>query len=167
VIKVLVSSCVLGEPVRYHGGDARLESGVLERWRAEGRLVAACPEVAGGLPVPRPPAEIQEGDGARVLAGASSIVDNRGMDVTEAFLAGARDTLDRALARGVRLAVLKEGSPSCGTGFVYDGSFSGQRRAGSGVTAALLAQQGIRVFSDRQLDEAAAYLDSLEAEARP
>jgi uncharacterized protein YbbK (DUF523 family) len=147
VIKVLVSSCLLGEPVRYHGGAATLESGVLDRWRAEGRVVAACPEVAGGLSVPRAPAEITGGDGD---------------SVTAAFLAGARRTLDLARAAGVGLAVLKDGSPSCGTTYVYDGTFRGQRSAGRGLTAALLAQNGIPVFSERQLAEAAAYVESLE-----
>jgi uncharacterized protein YbbK (DUF523 family) len=155
VIKVLVSSCLLGEPVRYHGGAATLESGVLDRWRAEGRVVAACPEVAGGLSVPRAPAEITGGDGDSVLAGRAFVGDRSGADVTAAFL-------DLARAAGVGLAVLKDGSPSCGTTYVYDGTFRGQRSAGRGLTAALLAQNGIPVFSERQLAEAAAYVESLE-----
>jgi uncharacterized protein YbbK (DUF523 family) len=162
VIKVLVSSCLLGEPVRYHGGAATLESGVLDRWRAEGRVVAACPEVAGGLSVPRAPAEITGGDGDSVLAGRAFVGDRSGADVTAAFLDGARRTLDLARAAGVGLAVLKDGSPSCGTTYVYDGTFRGQRSAGRGLTAALLAQNGIPVFSERQLAEAAAYVESLE-----
>ena len=164
VIKVLVSACLLGERVRYHGGDAQVASGILDRWLAEGRVVPACPEVAGGLPVPRPPAEMTGGDGAAVLAGQASIADTAGVNVTDAFVQGARQTLDLARARGVRMAVLKDGSPSCGSTFVYDGTFRGQRTAGQGVTATLLMQDGIRIFSERQLDEAAAYLASLEGE---
>lgn len=163
MIKVLVSSCLLGEPVRYHGGDAQLESGTMDRWRAEGRLVAACPETAGGLPVPRSPAEIAGADGTAVLKGEAYVGDSTGMDVTAAFLSGARATLEMAIARGVRLAVLKDGSPSCGTTYIHDGTFRGQRTQGHGVTAAVLVEGGIRVFSERQLDEAAAYLESLEA----
>jgi uncharacterized protein YbbK (DUF523 family) len=168
VIKVLVSSCLLGERVRYHGGDARLEHDVLDRWRAEGRLVPTCPETAAGLPVPRPPAEIVGGDGAQVLKGEAYVGDRGGADVTAAFLGGARSALETARAHGARLAILKDGSPSCGTSYVYDGTFRGQRSAGVGVTAAVLAEGGVRVFNERQLDEAAAYLASLEppAEAR-
>jgi uncharacterized protein YbbK (DUF523 family) len=86
-----------------------------------------------------------------------------GADVTEAFLRGARATLALALAHDVRVAVLKDGSPSCATSYIYDGSFRGQRDAGQGVTAALLSQAGIRLFNERQLEEAAAFVDALEA----
>lgn len=164
MIKVLVSACLLGERVRYHGGDARVEDVILERWRSEGRLVPACPEVAGGLPVPRPAAEMVGGDGTQVLEGGASVRDRAGRDVTRAFLGGARDALDVALARGARLAILKDGSPSCGSSYVYDGTFRGQRSEGMGVTAAVLAAGGIRVFSERQVAEAAAYLVSLESQ---
>jgi uncharacterized protein YbbK (DUF523 family) len=164
VIKVLVSSCLLGENVRYHGGDARVDSAILERWRAEGRLVPTCPETAAGLPVPRPPAEIVGGDGREVLKGDAFVGDRTGKDVTSAFLQGAREALEAAVAQGARLAVLKDGSPSCATSYVYDGTFRGQRSAGVGVTAAVLAEKGIRVFSERQLDEAAAYLATLESQ---
>jgi len=164
MIRVLVSSCLLGEPVRYHGGDAHCSSGVLDRWRAEGRLVPACPETAGGLPVPRPPAEIAGGDGAAVLEGDAFVGDSTGLDLTGVFLQGARATLERAIANGVRLAILKDGSPSCATTYIHDGTFRGQRGPGQGVTAAMLAQAGIRLFNERQLEEAAAYLEELEAE---
>jgi uncharacterized protein YbbK (DUF523 family) len=164
VIKVLISACLLGENVRYHGGDARVDSDILERWRAEGRLVPTCPETAAGLPVPRPPAEIVGGDGREVLKGEAFVGDRTGRDVTEAFLRGAREALEAARAQGARLAVLKDGSPSCATSYVYDGTFRGQRSAGVGVTAAVLAEKGIRVFSERQIEEAAAYLATLESQ---
>jgi uncharacterized protein YbbK (DUF523 family) len=163
MIKVLVSSCLLGEPVRYHGGDAQCPSSILDRWKAEGRLVPICPETAGGLPVPRPPAEIAGGDGSAVLRGDACVGDSTGVDVTAAFLQGARASLETAVANGVRLAVLKDGSPSCATSYIHDGSFRGQRGSGQGVTAAMLSQAGIRLFSERQLEEAAAYLATLEA----
>lgn len=163
MIKVLVSSCLLGEAVRYHGGDAHCESRILDRWRAEGRLVVACPETAAGLPVPRPPAEIAGGDGSAVLRGEAFVGDGTGADVTAAYLRGARGTLEIAIANGARLAVLKDGSPSCATTYVFDGSFRQQRDRGQGVTAALLSQAGIRLFNERQLEEAAAYLEALEA----
>ncbi len=164
MVKVLVSACLLGEKVRYHGGDASCIHPLLERWLAEGRIVRVCPEVAGGLPVPRPPAELQGGTGADVLAGRARLIAISGVDVTDAFVAGARLALERAHAEGVRLAVLKDGSPSCGTTVVHDGSFTGATRRGQGVAAALLVRAGIRVFSEHQLDEAGVYLDRLEQE---
>jgi uncharacterized protein YbbK (DUF523 family) len=160
--RVLVSACLLGERVRYNGADAASASGVLARWVAEGRVVPFCPEVAGGLGVPREPAEIQGPGGGAVLEGTARVVTAGGADVTRAFLDGAQAALERARREGIRVAVLKEGSPSCGSGFVYDGSFSGRRRPQRGVTAALLEREGIRVFSDQQLEAAAAWLEEME-----
>lgn len=152
MIRVLVSACLLGEKVRYNGRDSTSSHPVISAWLAEGRVVPFCPEVAGGLGVPRPPAEIV---GERLLTQA-------GRDVTEAFDAGARLALEAARANGVRVAVLKEGSPSCGTHRVNDGTFSGRKIEGRGATAALLARHGIRVFSDEEIDGAADCLRELE-----
>jgi uncharacterized protein YbbK (DUF523 family) len=140
--------------VRYDGGAKTVHDELLVRWRAEGRLVPICPEVAGGLPVPRPPAEIEGGaGGAAVLAGEARVVTADGTDVTRAFLDGARAALDAARQAGARLAILKEGSPSCGGLRVYDGTFSGVSVPGRGVTAALLSAHGISVYGeDRLLD---------------
>jgi uncharacterized protein YbbK (DUF523 family) len=165
MIKILVSSCLLGEAVRYHGGDARCESEVLQRWKAEGRLVSVCPETAAGLPVPRPPAEITGGDGTAVLKGEAFVSDSTGTDITAPFLQGGRAVLETAVAHGVRLAILKDGSPSCATTYIHDGTFRSQRWPGLGVTAALLAEVGIRLFNERQVEEAAAYLATLERES--
>ena len=160
---VLVSSCLLGSPVRYNGAHKRPESAILERWVREGRVVGVCPEVAGGLGVPRPPAEIEGGvGGARVIAGSARVVDDKGRDVSAAFVAGAEQALRQAGLKGIRVAVLKEGSPSCGSAFVYDGSFTGARVAHPGVTTAMLQGAGIRVFSEAQLAEADAMLRELE-----
>jgi uncharacterized protein YbbK (DUF523 family) len=151
-MKVLVSACLLGEKVRYHGGDARCSNETLARWQDEGRVVPFCPEVAGGLPVPRPAAEIV----------ASRVLTRDGVDVSAHFLEGARQAAALAAREGIRVAVLKEGSPSCGSSFVYDGSFTGARRPGKGLTASLLEEQGLRVFAEHQLDQAAAFVESLE-----
>lgn len=157
--KVLVSACLLGQRVRYDGGDdARVEDEVLARWSAEGRVVPFCPEVAGGLSIPRPPAEIRGGDGRDVLAGRARVT-TRERDVTEAFLAGAEAALRVARAQGVVAAVLKDRSPSCASRALYDGSFSGRRRPGMGVTAARLEAAGIRVFSEAEIAEARAFLE--------
>lgn len=157
--KVLVSACLLGAKVRYHGGDARLQHPILRRWQEEGRLVAVCPERDGGLPTPRPPAEIVGDEGGRGVLKRIALVRTReGLDVTAAFVHGAEEALAAARAQRIRVAVLKDGSPSCGSTFAYDGSFTGTRRAARGVTAALLEEHGIRVFSDAQIDAADAWL---------
>jgi uncharacterized protein YbbK (DUF523 family) len=162
---VLVSACLLGQPVRYHGGSAECRDPILQRWLAEGRVIAVCPEMAGGLPAPRPAAEIRPSqDGVRVLRAGARVIDAAGADVTSAFARGAEQTLAIARARRVQIAVLKEGSPSCGSGYVYDGSFSGTRAPGMGVTAACLAEAGVRVFSESQLVQAALYLEELETQ---
>jgi uncharacterized protein YbbK (DUF523 family) len=166
MVRVLVSACLLGEKVRYNGNAATSPSPVLTKWLAERRIVPFCPELAGGLGVPRPPAEIQ-GEGGRAILNASArVVTVHGVDVTESFLQGARLAVDCATTEGVGLAVLKDGSPSCGSGFIYDGSFSGVRIPQQGVTAALFEERGIRVFSEQQLEAAAVYLGELEREPR-
>lgn len=156
--KVLISACLLGERVRYDARDAAVHDDVLDRWQREGRIVAICPEMAGGLPVPRPPCEIQGGEGADVLAGRAHVRTQSGADTTAAFRSGAEKALALAQRHGIRVAVLKERSPSCGSTQIYDGTFTGARIAGEGVTAALLRSHGIRVFSEAQLAEADAAL---------
>ncbi len=150
--RILVSACLLGRPVRYDGAAKTLDDALLDRWIAQGRVVSVCPEVMAGLPTPRPPAEIAAGrDGAAVMHGTGRVVEADGTDVTPIYLAGAQLALDQAVRHGCRHALLTDGSPSCGSGFVYDGSFTGRRIDGAGVTAALLRQHGIAVFSHRDI----------------
>jgi len=164
VERVLVSACLLGRPVRYDGRSKPVHAEILDRWREEGRLVPYCPEVGGGLPVPRPAAEISgTGGGEGVLNGTARVVTGSGEDVTDAFLRGAHQALETARRFGVRVAVLKEFSPSCGVTQINDGTFTRRRTPGIGVTTALLERHGIRVFPETDLDNAAAYLDSLPA----
>ncbi|WP_251865242.1 DUF523 domain-containing protein [Achromobacter sp. Marseille-Q4962] len=161
---VLVSSCLLGNPVRYDGRGAARVHPVLAEWRAQGRVVALCPEMAGGLPVPRPPAEIEPGADARaVLEGRARVLTLDGGDAGPAFVRGARAALQAARERDIRIAVLKEGSPSCGSGYVYDGTHTGARQPGAGVTAWLLRQAGLRVFSEHEWESAQTCLRELEA----
>ncbi|NQD95952.1 DUF523 domain-containing protein, partial [Pseudomonas sp. CrR25] len=150
--------------VRYDGG-AHGPFALLERWQAEGRIVALCPEVAGGLPTPRPPAEIPGGQGAQVLDGLLPVLGEDGEDYTAAFVAGAEQALALVERHGIRLALLKARSPSCGNRENYDGSFSGTRVAGEGVTAALLRRAGVQVFSEEELGDAETALRELEAQA--
>jgi uncharacterized protein YbbK (DUF523 family) len=156
--KVLISACLLGQRVRYDGGAKALRHPLLARWEAEGRLVPVCPEVAGGLPTPRPPAERMADGSIRTAAGA---------DVSAAFHAGAAAALAVAREHGVRIALLKERSPSCGSAWIYDGSFSGTLQAGQGITAALLRAHGVLVFSEEQLEQAASALEALERGGQP
>jgi uncharacterized protein YbbK (DUF523 family) len=160
--KVLVSACLLGAKVRYHGGHAAFEHPVLERWLREGRIVTTCPEVEGGLPTPRPAAEMQNGHGAAVLERVAFVRRHDGADVSEAFVRGADSAVALAREHNVTVAVLKDLSPSCGSTAVYDGSFSGRRSAGEGVTAAALRRAGVRVFSDSAIEDADAVLRAEE-----
>lgn len=149
--KILVSACLLGEHVRYNGIQILYTSTVLEKWRQEGRLISFCAEIAGGLPVPRPAAEIVGGDGVTVINGNAKVINIKGKNVTKYFIAGARKALETARMHGITIAVLKENSPSCGSSYIYDGNFSGRRKRGQGVTTALLKRNGICVFSEEQI----------------
>jgi uncharacterized protein YbbK (DUF523 family) len=160
--RILVSACLLGQPVRFDGTAKPSHDALFERWRAEGRLVPFCPEVRGGLPVPRPPAEIAGGFGEDVLDGHAAVLTRDGADVTRHFVVGAWQALEQARACAARIAILKEGSPSCGSLSVHDGSFTGRKVPGGGVTTALLERHGIAVFAEDALDAAAARLAELE-----
>ncbi|UGQ13079.1 DUF523 domain-containing protein [Yinghuangia sp. ASG 101] len=161
VHKVLVSRCLLGHRVRYDGGVQPAED-ILARWAAEGRVVPVCPEVEGGLPTPRPRAEIPGGQGADVLDGSARVRTRDGDDVTAPYLEGARLCLDLAARHGIRIAVMKARSPSCGNHETYDGTFTATRVTGEGVAAAALRRAGVRVFNEDELDAAQAALAELD-----
>ena len=141
---VIVSACLAGIPCRYDGA-AKPHPEVVAAV-AQGRAVPLCAEVLGGLPTPRPPAEIEPGaDGADVLAGRARVLTDTGEDVTAAFVNGAAAVARRAVELGARRAVLEGLRPSCGAGRVYDGTFSGTVREGDGVVAAALSEAGLDV----------------------
>jgi len=158
-----MSACLLGENVRYDGSNSRVVSGILQQWQQQGRMMSTCPEVAGGLPVPRTPAEIDNGNADAVLQGKSVILRKDGIDVTGAYLNGAELALALCMKHKIRIAILKEGSPSCGVVCVNDGSFSGHKVEGQGITARLLTRHGISVFSENQISDAAMRLNELES----
>lgn len=133
---ILVSACLCGEICRYDAKDAGIPF-FKDLWK-RGLAIPVCPEVLGGLPVPRDPCEIA---GNRVL-------DTSGLDRTEAFRLGAEKTLCIAKEHGIAAAVLKERSPSCGVTRIYDGTFGSRTIPGRGVTASLLAANGFAVFSE-------------------
>ena len=155
--KILVSACLLGEAVRYDGA-AHGPFAQLQAWQAEGRVLALCPEMAGGLPTPRPPAEILGGQGRAVLAGQQVVRDCHGRDVSDAFRAGAARALALVREQGIGMAVLKARSPSCGNRQTYSGEFSGRLVDGAGVTAAALQAAGGVVFNEYEQEQAAAWL---------
>ncbi|ROM43159.1 purine-nucleoside phosphorylase, partial [Pseudomonas poae] len=126
-----------------------------------GRVVAICPEVSGGLPTPRPPAEIAGGQGVDVWEGRARVLTAEGEDFSVAFLDGARQALALVQRHGIRIAILKANSPSCGNRLIYDGTFSGLKVSGEGVTAALLKHHGVLVFSEQELPEAVQALAQL------
>lgn len=144
--KILVSACLLGHKCKYHGGDN--EDTAIKALSGRYELLPVCPEIAGGLGVPRPPAEIRGGQGDEVLDNLAVVLDKEGHDVTSQFIKGACKTLELAKSEKAKKAILKEGSPSCGSSMIYDGTFSGRKKEGRGVTAALLARNGIEVRSE-------------------
>ncbi len=159
--KILVSACLLGNKVRYDANDVPTESNLLDKWKDEGRLISFCPEVAGGLSVPRLPAEIIGTDGNAVLDGTAKVVDNQGKNVSEFFINGAMKALEAARSNSVKVAILKSKSPSCGSSFIYDGTFSSVQKVGQGVTTALFARNGIKVLSDLEIECVAEFLKNL------
>lgn len=160
VPKVLVSACLLGQPVRYDGRSSG-HPDLLQRWQSEGRVVPLCPEVAGGLATPRAPAEIPGGQGSAVLDGHTQVITVDGENVSAQFLAGAQRALELVRRHRISIAVLKSGSPSCGNVQTYDGTFSGSKVSGEGVTTALLRREGVLVFSELELEAAELALKQL------
>lgn len=155
--KILVSACLLGEPVRYDGRDNQIHHGVLDSLIKSGRVVSVCPEVAGGLPTPRPFARIENRFPLKIIATDQS-------DVTDEFLIGAELAVELAEKQGCVAALMKAGSPSCGNNSVIGGSFSGKPVAGAGVTAQELIRKGIPVFNETQLHELETFLDQVEVD---
>ena len=144
-MKVLVSACLLGTPCRYDGKSK--PHPLVERLCSEHQVIPVCGEVMGGLPTPRVPAERQEG---------KAVINKAGVDVTDNYWRGAREVLRLGQMMGAHVAILKERSPSCGSGRIYDGSFSGTLIDGWGVTAELLKENGFKVLGESDLE---AFLD--------
>lgn len=137
----LISACLCGQTCRYDGG--RFDIPALRQFAEEGRAIPFCPECAGGLPTPRKPCEIA---GDRVLAAD-------GTDCTDEYRKGAQLALEICLEYGVTAAILKEGSPSCGSHRIRDGSHTGRKIPGMGVTATLLKEHGIALYTEEYLPE--------------
>lgn len=139
--RVLVSACLLGVCCRYNAERTMIPE--LEALMERAELVPICPETLGGLPTPRPPAE-RRGD---------RVVNVEGADVTLPYARGAEETLRLAKLFDVRAALMKERSPSCGAGEIYDGSFAHVRIPGDGVAAQRLKESGVAVYGESRIGE--------------
>jgi len=141
--KILVSACLYGgKPVRYDGKSKAEEDVRFLKWKEEGRLVPVCPEVFGGLPVPRTDAQRQD----------DKVITRDGRDVTAEYLKGAHEAVRLADEENVICAVMKAKSPSCGSSMIYDGTFSGKLVEGEGIAVELLRKAGVKVFSEKELE---------------
>jgi len=145
---ILVSGCLIGQKCRYNMLSEEIPE--LKEMVEKGEAIPVCPEQLGGLPTPRPPAEIKGGDGIKVIAGKARVVNSEGQDVTQKFVKGASDTLVIAKDKNITEAVFKSRSPACGCGSIYDGTFRGRLRDGDGVAAALLKKHGIKVITEEE-----------------
>jgi uncharacterized protein YbbK (DUF523 family) len=140
--KILVSSCLYGDLVRYDGCLAPCLDERFLKWKKEGRLIPVCPEVFGGLPTPRPPSQ-RLGD---------QVIDSNGSDVTKEFTLGALEALRLAEVNDVAFAIMKSKSPSCGSKMIYDGNFTGKLIEGEGLAVESLRKAGFTVLDENELD---------------
>ena len=139
--KLLISACLCGKNTKYSGGN-NLTSRLKELEDAF-ELYLVCPEVDGGLSTPRNPSE-QRGN---------KVFSNKGVDVTREFNLGAKIALETAIKNDIKYALLKESSPSCGSKLIYDGTFTGKKVNGQGVAAKMLLENGIKVFSENEIED--------------
>lgn len=146
-----ISACLGGLFCRYDGNTQELTD--LRPLIEAGQAQLICPEVLGGLPTPRKPAEIIGGDGFDVWQGQAQVVNTAGVDVTEAYKNGAQKAYQQLQAQGIQQVILKERSPSCGSQLIYDGSFSGTRINGVGVATAYFLKRGITVYTEDNYHE--------------
>jgi len=139
--KILISACLVGYNVKYNGGNNQIDIKALEK---EYNLIPFCPEVEGGLPTPRPPAEI-------VCDKPLKLINIERKDVTKEFILGAKKAVALAKKEGITKALLKAKSPSCGKGLIYNGTFLGVLREGNGVTVRFLEEIGVEVYSENSI----------------
>ena len=160
-MKILVSSCLLGEDVKYDGTNSSIALNPKFSFSSkelfmdilcENEIYSFCPEVAGGLPIPRIPAEIVKNDKPFIVK------NEEGIDVTMNFLLGAKKALDICKEENIKIALLKANSPSCGNINIYDGTFTNNLTDGQGLTARLLKDNEIEVFNETQLKELAKFI---------
>lgn len=139
--KILISACLVGDKTKYNGESNY--NPLIRRLLEKYELVPFCPEVEGGLKTPRDPSEIKDG----------RVFSSKGKDVTDNFLLGAEKAFNICLYLGIRYAILKDNSPSCGSHRIYDGTFRGRLISGEGITTKYLKEKGITIITDTQIEE--------------
>ena len=159
-MKIGVSGCLVGENCRYDGSNC-FNRKVYE-FISSKEYFTICPEVIGGLGIPRKPCEIVKGSGEDVLEGKGKVIDIEGNDLTEKYIEMAYKTLEIFLKNKAKLAILKSKSPACGKGKIYDGSFSGKLKKGNGVVSAILMKNGIEVITEEEIEEKMRFLTENE-----
>ena len=137
---LLISRCLLGENTKYNGKNNYVDN--IELLKDKYELFLCCPEVMGGLSIPRDPSEIKN----------EIVISNKGKDVTNEFLLGAEKTIDIVKRNNIKLALLKDNSPSCGSTMIYDGSFSQKKIVGMGITAKKLKELGVQIFTENEIE---------------
>lgn len=145
----IISACLCGVNCKYNGLNNYNEK--CNELFISGKAVLVCPEQLGGLPTPRIPSELQDNT-LNIINGNGKILNRDGKDVTENFLKGAKEVVNIAEKLNIKKAILKEGSPSCGVNYIYDGTFNGNKIKGAGVTSELLKALDIEVISEEDLD---------------
>lgn len=152
--KIFISACLLGHRVRYNGKSVPTNNAILLKWKKEGRLLPLCPEISGGLPTPRPASEIINSDPLQIL-------NIKGESMASPFLQGAKISLQLIQKYHIKIAILKDHSPSCGSTHIYDGSFTNTLIKGQGITTRFLRNHGVKVFTENTIQEANQFLAQL------
>ena len=152
--QILISSCLIGDNVRYNQIPIAIVPGIIRYFWQNNLLVPLCPEVEAGLSIPRVPAELQIGEIKNQTTDAFVVKNMIGDDLSKEYYSGAEIAWKLYQKHNCRLAILKERSPSCGVNQIYDGSFSGKLKRGSGVLTSFLKSHGVAVYSEEQLVEA-------------
>ena len=137
---LLISSCLLGNNVKYNGKN-NYASGI-EKLKNKYELIIICPEVMGGLPIPRIPSEILN----------DKVINKEGKDVTTNFICGMEKAVELVKKYNIKKALLKEGSPSCGSHYIYDGTFTGTKVDGLGITSRALTKLGVKIYNEKEID---------------
>ena len=139
--KILISSCLIGNNTKYNGKNNYIKE--IEQLKLKYELIPICPEVLGGLSIPRDPSEINN----------DKVISINGKDVTKEFNIGANKALNIALLNNIKYALLKDGSPSCGNTYIYDGTFKNNKIDGIGITTKLLQSRNIKIYNENNINE--------------
>ena len=139
--KLLISACILGINCKYNGKNNYNE--LVEELKKKYELIPVCPEVLGGLSIPRNPSEIK----------GNTVISNRGVDVTKEFNLGAKMAFNIAKDNNIKIALLKDGSPSCGKNYIYDGTFTKTKIKGYGIFSSLLINNEIEIYTENDIEE--------------